>query len=272
MADTPQQTLVPNDPGLQDSLNLLKKDIFLNLNCHHLGTIESFDGTFQTATVSINYKKTFFEFNSLTGQSEPVLQDYPLLLDCPVVVLGGGNGSLTFPIAKGDECIVLINDRDIDNWFTGSSNSGTATARKHSMADGIALVGVRSQANVLVGYDDERSLLKGGTAKLGVGKSGNLMLIGNDSTTLNTVLHDLTNKLQDLTSKLNSLTGQIQSLVLATAAIIVTPGSLAGPSSPPLNLATITPIGTQVGTIGTQINTIGTQIGTIATNLAGLLE
>lgn len=160
------QNLIANEPQLADLLELKKKEFLLSVNAHHIGTIESFDSTKQTATVSINYKKTYYRPNPITGANEPQLVDYPLLVDCPVVCLGGGNARLTFPIAEGDECIVLFNDRDIDTWFRGNSSAGTATPRLHSISDGIALVGVRSLPHVLLGYDDEGSEWSLGDMKL----------------------------------------------------------------------------------------------------------
>lgn len=149
-----QQNLIPNEPDLKDLVNLVKKDIFLNLNCHALGTIQSFDATKQTATATINYKRTYFQPDS-AGVYQPVLVDYPILVDCPVVCLGGGNGALTFPISSGDECVVMFNDRDIDNWFQGSSGGAVATPRLHSFSDGLLLVGIRSLANVIVDYNED---------------------------------------------------------------------------------------------------------------------
>lgn len=150
-----QQNLIPNEPMLADLLNLFKKDLLLGFNCHHIGTIQSFNSVKQTATATINYKKTYFKPNSVTGLYDPVLVDYPVLLDSPVVCLGGGGSSLTFPIASGDECLVLFNDRDIDNWFSGSSNGAVATPRLHSFSDGIIVVGLRSMANVIINYNGD---------------------------------------------------------------------------------------------------------------------
>ncbi len=145
------QNLVPNEPELKDLLNQHAKSLGLSINCHHIGTVQSFDETVQTARVTINYKKTFFEPDA-TGNYQAVLRDYPLLIDCPVVTLAGGTGALTFPIASGDECLVLFNDRDLDNWFAGSSGSAVATPRLHSFSDAMVLVGVRSLANVIPLY------------------------------------------------------------------------------------------------------------------------
>lgn len=157
-----QQNLIPNDPELKDLLDLFKKDIFLSLNCHHIGTVESFDKTNQTCKATINYKKTFYEPNG-QGVYRAVLKDYPVLVDCPVMFLGGGGYSLTFPVTQGDECLVLFNDRDIDNWFAGSSNSAVSTPRLHAYTDAIVIVGLRSLKNVIVDFEDEGIQLRNRT-------------------------------------------------------------------------------------------------------------
>lgn len=162
---------IPENPSLKDLLDLLKKDILLSFSSHHVATIQSFDATSQRATATVNYPKTFFQLNSLTGLYEPVLLSYPILLDCPVMFLGGGGASLTFPVAKGDECLIFFNDRDIDNWFQGGTGSACATSRLHSFSDGIILVGVRSLPNVLTNFDQTRAVLQNGTTSVGVGES-----------------------------------------------------------------------------------------------------
>ncbi len=168
MADsTIPQNLIPNEPDLTDALKQMKKDIFLSLNAHHLCTIQSFDTDKQTASATINYKRTVFKPNA-AGVYGPVLLDYPILIDCPVVCLGGGDGSLRFPISVGDEAIVLFNDRSIDNWYQGSATSGVSSPRMHSISDGIILVGVRSMGNVLTDYADDAAEFVFGTTKVRV--------------------------------------------------------------------------------------------------------
>lgn len=226
----------PANPSLADALNQLKKDIFLSFNAHHIATIQTFNASAQTATATVNYQKTFFDLDATTGLYSPVLVDYPILIDCPVVCLGGGSGALTFPVATGDQCLVLFNDRDIDNWFTGATSGPVATPRLHSFSDGVLLVGLHSKANPLAGYDATRACLRGnaaGTTFVGVGATK--IKIANPTTTLNT-------RLDQLITHLKTMAGHIQTLVAQTAAITVTPGSLVGPSSPPLNAAAITAV------------------------------
>jgi hypothetical protein len=228
---------VPSDPSLKDLLDLLKKDVMLSLNSHHIGTVESFNVTKQTVTATINYPKTYYQLNAETGLYNPVLVDYPLLVDCPVICLGGGTTALTFPIQQGDECLVLFNDRALDNWFSGGAGAAVSSPRLHSFSDGIILVGLRSLGNVLKNYDTVRAVLRNGTTLVGVGPS--LVKIANNSTTLNTLLQ--------------SLISNIQSLVSATSAITVTCAAPGNPSSPPINAAAITAVASQLTSTANQI-------------------
>lgn len=234
---------VPSEPSLKDLLDLLKKDILLSLNSHHIGTVQSFDPTTQTATATINYKKTFFEVDETTGIYTPVLVDYPILIDCPVICLGGGLGSLTFPIAVGDECLILLNDRDIDNWFQGSSGGPVASSRLHSISDALILVGLRSLANVLPAYDAARVVIKNDKAFFGVGPT--LFKMENDTKNLKTILTQLVTDLQNLCTQINAI---------ATTNTVPGNPALISPASQAL------------------ISTVSSSIGTIATDLAGLLE
>lgn len=43
--------------------------------------------------------------------------DLPILPDVPVVFPGGGGFALTFPVAAGDECLVVFASRCIDAWW-----------------------------------------------------------------------------------------------------------------------------------------------------------
>lgn len=226
-------------PNLSDALNLLKTEIFLSFNCHALATISSFDPARQVATATMNYTKTFIRLNSATGQYGPVQVTYPPIVDCPVIFLGGSNGYLTFPISVGDECLVLFNDRDIDNWFIGQPVGEVNTSRMHSFTDGIILVGIRSQPKALPSVDAGRAVLgdlRG--AKVGVGASGGTqVLIRNNDTTLNTLLQ--------------TLITDINALVTAVAAItVVTSGT---PSGTPVNAAAITAVTTSLNALATQI-------------------
>ena len=68
----------------------------------------------------------------------------PVLSDCPVLWQGGGGVTAVFPIAAGDECLVIFSSRCIDNWWALGGVQDPPEFRMHNLSDGFALVGVRN--------------------------------------------------------------------------------------------------------------------------------
>lgn len=70
----------------------------------------------------------------------------PLLVDVPVCFPHGGGCSLTFPIAIGDECLVIFSSRCIDAWWqSGGYQNLPMEPRMHDLSDGFAIPGPYSQ-------------------------------------------------------------------------------------------------------------------------------
>src|SRR6185437_13545712 len=193
------------EPNLKDVLDLYQKQTMLNLNCHHLGTIQSFDSKKQTVQVTINYKRTYFKFEGQNSKYVSNLVDYPIIADCPLIVLGGGTTRITFPVKKGDQCILLFNDRDIDNWFQGATTSANQTPRLHAFSDAIALIVPNNLNTVISNYEAVRSLITNGTVKNGINPQTNKLTLTN-GTSLNDLLQNLCTQLENLTTQLAALT------------------------------------------------------------------
>jgi len=145
-------------PDIKDVLDRTKSDVFYGLNCVQVGKIISFNAEKNTASIQIAMKRQL-----ATGE----IVDYPPLQDCPVMVLTGGTSFLSLPIAPGDPCLVLFNDRDIDTWYATGEVNVPPTPRAHSLADGFAIVGVRNQSNAL-DLDAALVILNGGTQKIAI--------------------------------------------------------------------------------------------------------
>lgn len=224
------QNTLPNEPTLSDVLDLFRKNLLIDLYCHHIGTIQSFDPVHQVGSATVNYPKTKFVLDDSTGLYAPQLISYPPISKAPVICLGGGNTSLTFPIAKGDECAILFNDRNLDNWFAGQTGGQIATARLHSFADSIILVGIRSSASYLKIYDTVRAVLQNGTTMVGVGPA--LIKIANAGTSLQQVLAGVA-----------GITSSLSAIVTAMGTI-----GLSAPAQAILNLQ-ITEINALIGSL-----------------------
>lgn len=129
-----------NHTDLQDVLNSLRNNIFSTFNCIQIGKISKFDKDNQTVDVDIQIKR------QISGDRS---ETYAPLKECPLVVMQGGGSYMEFPVKVGDFCIVLFNDRDIDNWWYANQLTDPNTKRKHDLSDGIAIVGINPSTSVL---------------------------------------------------------------------------------------------------------------------------
>jgi hypothetical protein len=96
----------------------------------------------QTMTVDVQPA-----INGVRQQSDGswVRLQMPVIPDVPVYFPGGGGVTLTFPIAKGDECLIVFSARCIDSWWDRGGVQDQFELRMHDLSDAIALVGVRSR-------------------------------------------------------------------------------------------------------------------------------
>jgi len=131
-------TIFPSD--LDDLLIELKTEIFSQLNCIQIGKIQSVNLSEQTAEIDVQFKRQV---------TDDKVIDYPLLVDCPLIVMQGGGSFLEFPIQPGDFCLVFFNDRNIDQWWSMGAKAAPVGQRKHSLSDGFALVGINPKTSVL---------------------------------------------------------------------------------------------------------------------------
>lgn len=122
----------------------LKADILDSLHCALPGMVESFDPETQCAVIRPAVK-------TKSGG------EYPLLRDVPVFFPGGRDGAVTWPVAPGDECLVVLADRAADEWFETGEPSVPLSGRRHSLSDAFAFAGFRSRAKALREFPGEPS-------------------------------------------------------------------------------------------------------------------
>ena len=237
----------PEDFNLTDLFQLHSRNLKLDFNCHAVGIIESFDSSNQTVSAKIAYQKTFFERRN--EEYVPIKANYPLILDAPVVVLSGGEFSLKMPIVKGDECLVLFNDRSIDAWFNSGGVRDLESNRLHSFSDGIVLVGIRSMPKVIEGFEDNKVKLGDETHDLILGNGESTLKmneslvsvkekikIENNSKNLNDLLQQLIAEIASMTFTYNASMG---AGLGSTTVVSMTP--------PPDNASNINSIASEIG-------------------------
>jgi len=136
------------------------------------GIIQSFSASAVTATVQMAIKGIV---QDQAGKSQFV--NLPLLVDVPVFFPRGGNCTLTFPVAKNDECLVVFASRCVDGWFQSGGIQAPLQPRMHSMSDGFALVGFFSQATKISGISTSTAQLRSndGSTYVEVNPSGQIV-------------------------------------------------------------------------------------------------
>jgi hypothetical protein len=147
----------------QEGIKISFDNFDWSLRCASPGIIESFDATTQTVRVKVAIK----EF--IRCCSKEFLEQYknniasievPLLVDVPICVPSAGGFSLTMPIEAGDECLLVFSDTCFDAWFAYGGIQEQMSLRRHDLSDAFAIVGIKSQPNVLANYSTTSTQLR----------------------------------------------------------------------------------------------------------------
>lgn len=81
--------------------------------------------------------------------------DLPLLVDVPIVFPRAGGFAITFPVATGDECLVVFGARCIDAWWQSGGVQQPLESRMHDLSDGFAILGPTSQPKKLADVQND---------------------------------------------------------------------------------------------------------------------
>lgn len=96
------------------------------------GRIESYDAGSQKASV-----KPLLSRSLDTGETE----ELPVVNDVPVIWPRSGGASMTFPVSRGDGCLLIFIERSTDEFKTRGGVQAPADKRNHSLSDAVALMG-----------------------------------------------------------------------------------------------------------------------------------
>jgi hypothetical protein len=141
------QDRIPLTFGIAESdksreIDYAKDDIKNSIRVSVPGIIVEFNAAEATATV----QPAITEFVSGAGIREAVEKKLPVLLDVPVVYPHGGGCSITWPLAEGDECLLIFADMCINGWWSKGGIQPQEEARRHDLSDAFCIPGPFSQA------------------------------------------------------------------------------------------------------------------------------
>lgn len=126
--ETPLNTLGKQTNNLSVLIELLKKNIFFNLNVCLPATVTKYNSSNNTVSLQPAIQVVLTDNTFL---------DMPQIFDIPVLELGGKGLSVKIPLQVGDTGIVIFCDRDITLFKQEKKNTQPNTLRKHDLSDGI---------------------------------------------------------------------------------------------------------------------------------------
>lgn len=131
-----------NDP--EESLRLALEEAQSHIWTAMPGIVQGVNLSAQTLSVQPAIQ------GSVTGpDGSTQTVNLPLLVDVPIVWPRAGGFALTFPIAPGDEVLVVFGARCIDSWWQSGGIGAQAEVRMHDLSDGFAILAPTSQPKVL---------------------------------------------------------------------------------------------------------------------------
>jgi hypothetical protein len=107
-----------------------------------VGRIVRYDAAKQQADVQPLIRQAYLD--EAEGRQ---VEQLPVVPSVPVLCLGGGGYRLTFPIragaTDGDTCLLVFADASLDKWLAGTGAEVDPEVDEPSLADAVAIVGVR---------------------------------------------------------------------------------------------------------------------------------
>lgn len=133
-------TLSDRDSTAIHAQDLMFDKLKQQIRCAVPGVIQSFDNVKCTAEVQPAITEIFYNYN---GEKKNI--KLPLLQDVPVIFPASGSAMLSFPVNKGDECLLIFADMCIDGWWQNGDIQNQAEQRRHDLSDAFAILSPFSQ-------------------------------------------------------------------------------------------------------------------------------
>lgn len=183
------------NPNLEDVFEIVKEHTMSLINCSKIGRIRSFNPNNCTAYIDI------MELIQNDGANEIP----SILADVPVIFYGSKNTRITPPDIVGSNCLLVFQDRNIDNFLITGEQFEPNDNRTHSYADCVALLTLNSYIDEPVMYDANALTLYNGTqfAKIfnnSIELYAEKIKLYNSQTTLLTLINTLIDTIKGLTT------------------------------------------------------------------------
>lgn len=138
------------------------------------GIIASFNAATQTATVQPAIKRIFKTREETDELLTP--SAIPPLINVPVQFPRAGGFCMTFPVKKGDECLLVFSERSIDYWHRSGGVKNPGGKRFHHLSDAVAIMAISSIPNAIVDFATDGVEIKkeGGAGSIKITDNGQI--------------------------------------------------------------------------------------------------
>lgn len=102
------------------------------------GVVVTYDSARQRADVQPAVKRGYVD-----EEGDRQVETLPVVTSCPVVFPGSGSFAITFPIAPGDEGLIVFASASLDRWLARGGVVDPEDDRRHHLTDGVFLPGLR---------------------------------------------------------------------------------------------------------------------------------
>lgn len=123
--------------ALEDVLDAAIGSWIGELHTAMAGQIVEYDQASRRATVQPLVRVVLVD-----GDGNETRQPRPPITDVPVLMVGSGKERIRFPIAAGDECLIIATSDPLAGWKQSGGVSDPVADRRHHLADAIAIVGL----------------------------------------------------------------------------------------------------------------------------------
>lgn len=105
------------------------------------GIVRSYDAGTQRADVQPAIRDGY-----LDEAGDRQTEDLPIVAEVPVVFPGAGSASITWPLAAGDEVLLVFSSSSLDRWLSRGGVVDPEDDRRHDLTDAVAIPGLRHGA------------------------------------------------------------------------------------------------------------------------------
>lgn len=154
----------------RDLLEVLKS--FFNSKINELNfclpaKIVTYDFSTQKASVKPLLKKVYTDDSVI---------DLPIVNNVPVMHPSSGGASITFPVKKNDQVLLVFSQRSLEEWLDNGKDIAPDDPRTFDLTDAIAIIGLRSFNNQSPAKNNDDLMVSYGGSEITIKKNKDIEL------------------------------------------------------------------------------------------------